>query len=93
MASQALITYDAYIDSRRGTARDKAELKAKGEELYKAVFQEMVSLVDVEGDKNVVANPDDVARSTRQAVFKNWWTDMKTINYEIQKRLEPEIVE
>ena len=88
MASQALTAYDAYVDSRRGTARDKAELKAKGEELYKAVQYGMVSLVDVEGDVDVAANPGNTDRAVRQAVFKTWWADMRLINHAIQLELE-----
>ncbi len=85
MASPALTAYDAYVDYRRGNASDHAELKAKGEELFTAVFHEMVSLVDVEGDKDV----GDPARETRQAVFKVWWAEMRSINSAVQLRLEP----
>ncbi len=93
MASPALTAYDAYVDSRRGTERDKAELRAKGEELFTAVFQEMVSLVDVEGDKDVVANPGDTDRAARQTLFKGWWSEMRAVHREIHRRLESERAE
>lgn len=89
MASPALTAFDAYVDSRRGTERDKAELRAKGEELFTAVMREMVSLVDVEGDKDV----GDPIREARQVVFKTWWAEMRSINSAVQARLEPEDVE
>ena len=84
MASPALTAFDAYVDSRRGTEREKAELRAKGEELFTAVFQEMVSLVDVEGDKDV----GDPEREARQVVFKGWWAEARAVHRHIQSRLE-----
>ncbi len=85
MASPALTAFDAYVDSRRGTARDKAELKAKGEELFTAVFQEMVSLVDVEGDKDVLVRPE---RASRQTAFKTLWSRTSAVHRNIQPWLE-----
>jgi hypothetical protein len=92
MASPGLAVFDAYVDSRTGSAADKSELKAKGEELYVAVYRELPALLDALGDADVIANPGDAELAGRQAAFKAWYAEMgsggEALHQSINDRLE-----
>jgi hypothetical protein len=92
MASPGLTAFDAYVDSRSGSAADKEELKAAGEELYHAICRELPSLLDALGDADVIANPDDLELAERQGIFKGWYGEIpanaQALHQLINDRLE-----
>ena len=70
MASKGWLAFSAYVDSRSGSARDKAALKLRGEQLYLAIGRELLDLVEALGDADVGANPSDTALAARQAALE-----------------------
>ena len=76
MASPGLAAFDAYVDTRSGTTKDKVVLKARAERLYLDVYRELPALLDVFGDADVLAKPADTKLAERQVAFKGWYAEM-----------------
>lgn len=85
MASLGLTVFNAYVDARNTTDKDKAALKARAERLYLDVYRELPALLGVLGDAAVVAKPTDTKLAERQAAFKGWYAEMEITGGMIQQ--------
>lgn len=77
MASPGLTTFNAYVDGRNATAKDKAALKARAERLYLDVYRELPSLLGVLGDADAAAKPTDTKLAEQQAAFKERYAKLQ----------------
>lgn len=92
MASPGLAAFDAYVNTRDATDKDKAALKVRGERLYLDVYRELPLLLAVLGDADVLAKPTDIKLAERQTAFKLWYAEMEAdgvaVHHYINDQLE-----
>jgi hypothetical protein len=76
----SFVEFDTYIDSRKGSRRDKDEIKAKGRTLARAAIREVVDHTVQHLNAAVVDNPTDMELLARVVQMKKYLATVRLVD-------------